>query len=92
MELKAHYGSEIWVGRGAKHNDAMTFRHARGHDIWLHARDAAGAHVILRRSSNSEVHPEALIDAAVLAKYGHFGVLNRPHSVVEFFKNPELKM
>lgn len=27
----------------------------------------------------------------VLAKYGHFGVLNRPHSVVEFFKNPELK-
>ena len=25
----------------------------------------------------------------VLAKYGHFGVLNRPHSVVEFFKNPE---
>ena len=27
----------------------------------------------------------------VLAKYGHFGVLNRPHSVVEFFKDPELR-
>ena len=27
----------------------------------------------------------------VLAKYGHFGVLNRPHSVMEFFKNPELR-
>ena len=26
----------------------------------------------------------------VLAKYGHFGVLNRPHSVVEFLKSPEL--
>jgi len=26
----------------------------------------------------------------VLAKYGHFGVLNRPHSVVEFFKDPAL--
>jgi len=25
-----------------------------------------------------------------LAKYGHFGVLNRPHSVVEFFKRPEM--
>ena len=25
----------------------------------------------------------------VLAKYGYFGVLNRPHSVVEFFKRPE---
>ena len=27
----------------------------------------------------------------VLAKYGHFGVLNRPHSVVEFFKRPEMR-
>ena len=27
----------------------------------------------------------------VLAKYGHFGVLNRPHSVVEFFRRPELR-
>ena len=27
----------------------------------------------------------------VLAKYGHFGVLNRPHSVMEFFKNPALR-
>ena len=26
----------------------------------------------------------------VLKNYGHFGVLNRPHSVVEFFKSPEL--
>ena len=28
------------------------------------------------------------LSTEVLAKYGHFGVLNRPHSVVEFFKNP----
>ena len=27
----------------------------------------------------------------MLAKYGHFGVLNRPHSVVEFFKEPALR-
>ena len=25
-----------------------------------------------------------------LARYGHFGVLNRPHSVVEFLKQPDL--
>jgi hypothetical protein len=30
------------------------------------------------------------LSPAVLAKYGNFGVLNRPHSVVEFFKRPEL--
>ena len=27
----------------------------------------------------------------VLAKYGHFGLLNRPHSVVEFFRDPALR-
>jgi hypothetical protein len=30
------------------------------------------------------------LTSAELAKYGHFGVLNRPHSVVEFLKQPEL--
>lgn len=30
------------------------------------------------------------LPASVLAKYGHFGVLNRPHSVVEFFRRPEM--
>ena len=30
------------------------------------------------------------LTSAELAKYGHFGVLNRPHSVVEFLKQPDL--
>ena len=33
----------------------------------------------------------AQLTPEVLAKYGHFGVLNRPHSVMEFFRNPELR-
>jgi len=33
----------------------------------------------------------AQLTPQVLAKYGHFGVLNRPHSVVEFFKDPALR-
>jgi predicted ribosome quality control (RQC) complex YloA/Tae2 family protein len=36
------------VGRGAKENHHITFGVARPEDLWLHARDAPGAHVILR--------------------------------------------
>ena len=33
----------------------------------------------------------AQLSKEVLAQYGHFGVLNRPHSVVEMFKLPDLR-
>jgi predicted ribosome quality control (RQC) complex YloA/Tae2 family protein len=36
------------VGRGARENHHLTFAVARPDDLWLHARDVPGAHVILR--------------------------------------------
>lgn len=61
-------GLEVRVGRGRRQNDDLTFRHAAPDDIWLHARDAAGAHVILRWPDR-EANPPArdLREAAVLA-------------------------
>ncbi|MEJ2337324.1 MAG: NFACT RNA binding domain-containing protein [Gemmatimonadales bacterium] len=61
-------GLEIRVGRSAKDNDALTFHHSAPDDIWLHARQVPGAHVILRwnlRDQNPPVRDVA--DAAVLA-------------------------
>src|SRR5690606_4143873 len=43
-------GLEVRVGRSPKANDALTLRHSHGNDVWLHARDVGGAHVILRWS------------------------------------------
>lgn len=59
-------GVEIRVGRGAAENDALTFRHARGNDVWLHVRGRPGAHVILRNPGPSPA-PELLLLAAQLA-------------------------
>jgi predicted ribosome quality control (RQC) complex YloA/Tae2 family protein len=61
-------GQEIRVGRGARANDELTFHHSSPTDIWLHARDVAGAHVILRWS-RAEQNPPArdIAEAAVLA-------------------------
>ncbi len=60
-------GLEIRVGRGARSNDDLTFHHAAPDDVWLHARHAAGAHVILRWRGEGGPPPRDLAEAAVLA-------------------------
>jgi predicted ribosome quality control (RQC) complex YloA/Tae2 family protein len=60
-------GLEIRVGRGGADNDALTFRRSRPDDIWLHARDAAGAHVILRWTGDGPPPAKDLGEAAGLA-------------------------
>ena len=60
-------GLEIRVGRGARRNDDLTFRHSRPMDVWLHARHAAGAHVILRWTRPERPPAADLEEAAVLA-------------------------
>jgi predicted ribosome quality control (RQC) complex YloA/Tae2 family protein len=61
-------GLEVRVGRGSRGNDELTFRHSHREDVWLHARDVAGAHVILRWG-RADANPAAtdIAEAAVLA-------------------------
>lgn len=68
-EFRARSGATILVGRGARHNDRLTTSIARGRDIWLHARDWAGAHVVLRTERGQDPASEDLIDAALLAAH-----------------------
>ncbi|MBI1379735.1 MAG: DUF814 domain-containing protein [Planctomycetaceae bacterium] len=66
-------GADVLVGRSAKDNDELTFRVARGNDLWLHTADSPGSHVVLRVERGAEPHPEDLLDAAHLAL--HFSPL-----------------
>jgi len=65
-EFRTSKGSVVLVGRSARDNDAMRTRHSRGNDIWLHARDWAGSHVILKTSLPEG---EDLLEAALLAAH-----------------------
>jgi hypothetical protein len=62
-------GLEIWVGRGAASNDILTFRESSPRDVWLHARDATGAHVVLRWTRDETPPTRDLEEAAVLAAW-----------------------
>ncbi|MBI4520003.1 MAG: DUF814 domain-containing protein [Gemmatimonadetes bacterium] len=60
-------GLEVRVGRSARANDVLTFHHSRPDDLWLHARHAAGAHVILRWNRPDNPPARDLLEAATLA-------------------------
>jgi len=60
-------GYEVLVGRSARDNDQLTFKVARPNDLWLHAGDYPGSHVIVRNSSRKEIPHRTVIEAAQLA-------------------------
>ena len=62
-------GSIVLVGRGARDNDALTFRHAAPDDLFFHARGNSGAHVVLRSVPGRSPTPSALDAAARLAAH-----------------------
>ena len=62
-------GFEILVGKKAVDNDYLTFRIARSLEMWLHAADYPGSHVIIRNPRKAEIPDRTLIEAAELAAF-----------------------
>lgn len=62
-------GYQILVGKNAKRNDQLTFQVAKKDDLFLHAKDTSGSHVIIKKKSNQNF-PESVIErAASMAAY-----------------------
>jgi predicted ribosome quality control (RQC) complex YloA/Tae2 family protein len=62
-------GARILVGRKAEDNDVLTLRVARPHDLWLHAKGRAGAHVVVPLAKGASCPPDLLVEAAHLAAH-----------------------
>jgi predicted ribosome quality control (RQC) complex YloA/Tae2 family protein len=61
-------GYEILVGRTSKDNDNLTLRVAKSFDLWFHAADYPGSHVILRNKNKTIPIPvRSITEAAQLA-------------------------
>lgn len=67
--FKSSDGYEILVGKASKDNDFLTFRIARSLDLWLHAADYPGSHVVVRNPNRQEIPPKTLLEAAQLAAF-----------------------
>jgi predicted ribosome quality control (RQC) complex YloA/Tae2 family protein len=64
----SHDGWDIMVGRNPRQNELLSLRQAADDDLWFHARQIPGAHVIVRRAGHHDDPPDAvLLMAARLA-------------------------
>jgi predicted ribosome quality control (RQC) complex YloA/Tae2 family protein len=57
-------GYLVWVGKHAKANELLLNSYSRKNDVWMHARDVAGSHVLLRSSSGVSGIPRAVLEQA----------------------------
>src|SRR5699024_2531489 len=65
-EYIATAGTLSLVGRNNEHNEYVTTKLAHRDEIWLHALDIPGSHVVVRAKDPSE---DTLLEAAILAAY-----------------------
>lgn len=68
LRFKSSDGLTIYVGKNNRQNDNLTFKKARPDDLWFHAKDTPGSHVVIESHGN-EISETTLAEAAILAAY-----------------------
>jgi len=71
LEFTSPDGFKILVGKNNRQNDWLTLKQATPEDIWFHAKDIPGSHVVIR-TEGREV-PDATLEMAarLAARYSH---------------------
>ncbi len=62
-------GLELLVGRNNSQNEQLTFTQASDYDLWFHAQEIPGSHVLLRLDAGDAPSDETLQLAASFAAY-----------------------
>lgn len=68
LRIVSKDGFVMWVGRNARQNDQVTFGKGGGDDLWLHARDVPGAHVVIKFDGRT-IPEDVIVQAASIAAY-----------------------
>lgn len=62
-------GFVVLVGKSAKSNDELLRNFSHKDDLWLHAKDVSGSHVLIKFNSNKKFPKSTIEKAAGLAAY-----------------------
>jgi predicted ribosome quality control (RQC) complex YloA/Tae2 family protein len=60
---------KIWVGKNAEANDTLTLKYSFKEDLWLHAKDVAGSHVLIKHQAGKNFPKDVIEYAAGLAAF-----------------------
>ena len=83
----------ILVGRSNRENDEVTFRVARPDDLFLHANQVSGSHVIVRSKGRGKEFPKEIVAvaaqiAAYFSKARHSGLVSVIYTPVRHVTKP----
>lgn len=62
-------GYSVLVGKNNKQNDLLTFRLSSKNDLWFHAKDIHGSHVVLKLNDVKDVSDNLIEKCASIAAY-----------------------
>ncbi len=68
LKFRSTDGFDILVGRNNRQNDLLTLKTAKATDIWLHTKEIAGSHVIIK-TDGKDVPEQTLFESAQLAAF-----------------------
>ncbi len=91
MEFLSSDGTLILCGRNNRQNEELTLKIASKFDTWLHVRNVAGSHVVIRNQGES-VSDETLYEAALIAaqysKVANDTKVSVEYTQVKYVKKP----
>jgi len=68
LRVVSRDGYVLWIGRNSRQNESLTFKTAKGQDLWLHARGVPGAHVVIRNDGR-RISDRLILEAAAVAAH-----------------------
>ena len=68
MKFISTDGYEIFVGKNNNQNDYLTMKFAKADDMWLHTKDIAGSHGIIK-AQNGKVSDNAIRQTAIICSF-----------------------
>ena len=69
IQIKTPTGLKLQIGRNMRQNDLISFKFAQKGDLWFHAQETPGSHVVLKSSSQSATDLDLQIAADLAALF-----------------------
>ncbi len=67
IEINSPEGIVIQIGRNMRQNDLISFKFSKKQDLWFHAQETPGSHVILKASTKTPKEADIQISADIAA-------------------------
>lgn len=90
LEFKSSDGFIVYCGRNQIENRTVTFKEAKGNDLWMHVKGVPGAHVVVKGQRNKTVPLTTLLEAAQVCLY-HSKIRKGKRAEVDYTQRKNVK-